>query len=284
VDGSRKRTERIVSEAASGRILGTLERGWVDWVVDLHRNFLSGKAGRVGVGGAGIVLFVLAATGLLMWLTGARKWRAWISAPRPGSAVRFHFELHRISGLWAYCFLAVISFSGIGLAYPDAFRQGVQWMTGAAATVRAPRAGKAQSLRALDDYLRAGSAAMPDGVPTELRLPEPGKGPVDLRLHRVGDLAPGANHVYMDAATGAVLAADRIADRPMGARFLAALAPIHYGEFGGIPVKTAWSLLALTPVLLFVTGLMAWWRPAGRKASRPASEEDRSEPAVLTRP
>ncbi len=284
VEGSKKRTERIVSDASSGRILGTIEPGWVDWLVDLHRNLLYGKAGRAAVGGVGILLFVLGATGLLMWLIGARKWRTWISAPRPGSTVRFHFELHRLSGLWAYCFLAVISFTGIGLAYPDAFRQAMQSMTGTPAAVGAPRGGKAQSLRALDDYLRVGSAAMPDGVPTELRLPEVGKGPVDLRLRRPGDMAPGANHVYLDAATGAVLATDRIADRPLGARFLAALAPIHYGEFGGIPVKTAWSLLALTPVLLFVTGLLAWRRPAGRKASRPASEESGSKPAVLTRP
>ncbi len=281
IEASGKRTDRIVSEASSGRILGTLEPGWVDWLVDLHRNFLSGKAARAAVGGAGVVLFILSATGLL-WLTGARKWRAWISAPRPGSAVRFHFELHRISGLWAYCFLAVISFTGIGLAYPDALRQAVQWMTRTPAAVRTPRGRKAQSPRSLNAYLRSGSAAMPDGVPTELRLPEVGKGPVDLRLHRAGDLAPGANHVYLDAATGAVLTTDRIADRPMGARFLAALAAIHYGEFGGIPVKTAWSLLALTPMLLFVTGLMAWRRPTRRKASQPASEESGSEPAVLT--
>jgi uncharacterized iron-regulated membrane protein len=77
------------------------------------------------------------------------------------------------------------------------------------------------------------------------------------------------------------LFADRTADRPIGARFLAALAPIHYGQFGGTPIKVAWALLGLTPVLLFVTGLIAWWRPAKRKSNQMAHEQAGSEDLAL---
>jgi uncharacterized iron-regulated membrane protein len=281
VESSGKRTERLVSDASSGRVLGTVESGWIAWVVDLHRNFLAGKSGRKAVGIAGIVLLVLSATGLLMWLTGARRWRAWISLRREGSTRRFNFELHRASGLWAYSFLAVISFTGIGLAFPETYRQAMHSMTGAPATVPAPKGIKAKVERSLDEYLRAGRGAMPDGVATELRLPESGKGPVDLRLYRPGDLAPGGNHVYLEPATAAVVRVDRIADRPVGARFLAAMAPIHYGEFGGIPIKVAWALLGLTPILLFVTGLIAWWRPAKQKPGQLSSAETGREDRVL---
>jgi uncharacterized iron-regulated membrane protein len=281
IQSSGRATERIVSDASSGRILGTVQSGWVEWVVDLHRNFLSGKGGRKAVGIAGIVLFALSATGLLMWLTGSRNWRAWISVRRQGSARRFNFELHRASGLWAYGFLAVIAFTGIGLAFPETFRQAVQSLTGTPATVQTPKGIKDESSRPLDAYLQMGRRAMPDGVAIELRLPEPGKGPVDLRLYRAGDLAPSGNHVYLNPATAAVIRVDRIADRPIGARFLAALAPIHYGQFGGIPIKVAWAVLGLTPVLLFVTGLIAWWRPAKRKSSQAVPEETGSEDIVL---
>jgi uncharacterized iron-regulated membrane protein len=281
VESDGKRTERIVSDASSGRILGTLQPGWVEWTVDLHRNFLSGKSGRKAVGIAGIVLFALSATGLLMWLTGVRNWRAWISVRRAGSTRRFNFELHRASGLWAYAFLALIAFTGIDLAFPDTFRQTVQSLTGQPATVPGPKGIRAESLRPLDEYLRVARRAMPDGVAIELRLPAPGKRPVDLRLHRAGDLAPSGNHVYLDPATAAVVMVDRIVDRPIGARFLAALSPIHYGQFGGIPIKVAWALLGLTPVLLFVTGLIAWWRPAKSKSSQPAREETGSEDLAL---
>lgn len=273
VQSSGKRTERIVSDAASGRALGTLQPGWIDWMVDLHRNLLSGTTGRKAVGAVGIVLFVLSATGMLMWLTGARNWRAWTSVRRRGSALRFHFELHRATGLWAYAFLTLISFTGIELAYPDTFRSAVQSMTGKPATVKAPKKSKAGSMLSLDEYLRLGRLAMPDGVPTEIRLPEPGRGPVDLRLYRAGDLAPSGNHVYLDPASGAVLMIDRVVDRPIGARFVAAMAPLHYAQFGGITVKIAWALFGLAPLLLFITGLFAWWRPAKIKSGQPAPEE-----------
>jgi hypothetical protein len=36
--------------------------------------------------------------------------------------VRFNYQLHRASGLWAYAFLAVIAFTGVELAYPNAFQ------------------------------------------------------------------------------------------------------------------------------------------------------------------
>lgn len=282
VQSSGKRTERFVSDATTGRVLGTLQPGWVDWMVDLHRNLLSGTTGRSVVGALGIVLFVLSATGLWMWLTGARNWRAWISVRRRGSAVRFNYELHRVAGLWAYAFLALLAFTGIERSYPNAFRDAVQSLTGKAATVPGPKKIQAEMRLSLDEYLRIGRGAMADGVPVELRLSESGKGPVDLRLYRAGDLSPSGNHVYLDPSSGVVLKVDRVVDRPAGARFLASMAPIHYGQFGGMSIKIAWALFALSPLLLFATGLLAWWRPKS-KASQAAPAEAREDLALADR-
>jgi uncharacterized iron-regulated membrane protein len=283
VQSSGKRTERIVADASTGQILGALESGWVDWMVDLHRNLLSGDRGRTAVGAIGIVLFTLSSTGLLMWLTGPRNWRAWVSVRKGGTATRFNYELHRASGLWAYGFLALISFTGVELSYPNAFRSAVQWITGKPATVPGPKRIQADAMLSLDEYVRIGRGAMPDGVPVELRLQEPGRGPVDLRLRRAGDLSPSGNHVYLDPASGSVLMIDRVVDRPAGARFLAAMAPLHYAQFGGITVKIAWALFALAPVLLFLTGLIAWWRPRRSRSGQPAYEQTGEDLALAGR-
>jgi uncharacterized iron-regulated membrane protein len=276
VQSGGKRAERVVSDAATGQMLGVLQPNPLDWFVDVHRNLLSGTTGRSIVGGFGIVMFVLSATGLLMWLTGVRNWRAWVSVRMRGSAVRFNYELHRAAGLWSYAFLALISFTGIELAYPNAFRDAVQSLTGKPANVKSPKVAAAGVGLSLDEYVRIGRAAMPDGVPMELRLPDKPKSPVDLRLYRAGDLAPSGNHVYLDPASGAVLMVDRIVDRPPGARFLAAMSPLHYAQFGGVAAKVAWALLGLAPLLLFVSGLLDWWRPAKKK-----SPEATPEPEVV---
>jgi len=276
ISGDDKPSERIVCDSSTGQVLGVLRSNWVDWMVDLHRNLLTGKQGRKVVGAAGIALFLLSGSGLLIWLRGARNWRTWITL-RQGPARRFNFELHRVTGLWAYAFLALISFTGMERAFPDTFRQAVQSVTGDSLRTPAPKKIKAKSTLPLEEYVRLGRAAMRDGVAIELRLPESGKGAVDLHLYRAGDLAPAGNHVYLDPASGAVLQIDRIVDRPVGARFLAALAPIHYAQFGGLPLKAAWALFAFTPLVLFVTGLIVWWRPkpkARQTISRESSYEE----------
>src|SRR5262249_1271430 len=153
--------------------------------------------------------------------------------------------------------------------------------TGARRTRKSAKAksSPSKSMLPMDEYLRIGRAAMPDGRAVELRLPQGGKGAVDLRLYRAGDLSPDGNHVYMDPATGGVVSIDRIGDRPLRERFLAAMAPIHYGEFGGLPIKTLWAVLGITPALLFVTGLVAWWRPK-RKQGQPTTERELEEVAL----
>jgi len=274
VDASGE-TRRLVCEASTGRVIATLNAGWVEWTIDLHRNLLAAKTGRKAVGVAGIVLFTLAASGMLLWLGGARQWRSWISVRPQGGTRRFHFELHRAAGLWSYALLTLVGFTGIGLAYPDTFRSALHFLTGQPASSKAPvvRKPEAALLRPLSEYLRAGTGAMADGVPIELRLPDGEKGPVDLRLHRSGDLSPSGNHVYIEPSTGKVLAVSRAADQPLAARIFAALAPLHYGEFGGLPVKVIWGLPGLVPALLFVTGLMTWW-PAKQRKTATVLEED----------
>ncbi|MEI9971010.1 MAG: PepSY-associated TM helix domain-containing protein [Ignavibacteriota bacterium] len=177
------KSERLVCDASTGRVVGVLNTGFVEWTTDLHRNLLAAKTGRKAVGIGGIILFTMAATGILLWLSGARQWRAWIAVNTQAGSRRFNFELHRAIGLWSYALLTVVAFAGIGLAFPDTFRSTLQQMTGSPAPSKSPRVAKsaARVARSVDEYLRAGVAAMPDGTPTELRLPEGEKGPVDLR-------------------------------------------------------------------------------------------------------
>jgi uncharacterized iron-regulated membrane protein len=37
------------------------------------------------------------------------------------------------------------------------------------------------------------------------------------------------------------------------------LGRLHFGRYGGLPMKTAWAVLGLVPPALFVTGAIMWW-------------------------
>jgi uncharacterized iron-regulated membrane protein len=38
------------------------------------------------------------------------------------------------------------------------------------------------------------------------------------------------------------------------------LARVHFGRFAGIPVKIVWTVVGLTPTVLFFTGALMWWK------------------------
>ena len=262
VESRDKRIEKIASDAVTGEPLGVIQTGWIDWLIDLHRNLLTGKQGRRAVGFVGLALFLLSLSGIAMWAAGVRRWSSWLTIRRQGSNRRFLFEVHRTVGLWAFCVLAVISVTGMERAFPATFRDVLLGNQGSRAPRTTAKKLKARTRLQLGDYVRIGQAAMPDGVPVELRL---GGGPVELRLLRSGDIPPAANYVYLNPANGEPLGVDRLEDRPLAARVLADMEPIHYAQWGGTPLKVVWALFALTPILLLITGLMVWLRKGVRK-------------------
>jgi uncharacterized iron-regulated membrane protein len=270
IKSADQQTHRLAIDASTGRILAELQpTRWLDWVIDLHRNVLAGKTGRKIVGGIGIVWAALAATGLLMWVLGGGRWRAWVLLRSSSGSRRFNFNLHRASGLWALLFIAVLSFTGTYLSYPQTFRDAWE-LTGQPASLRPPQTANAakQSVISLDEYVAAARMAIPDGAPTELRLQESPKDSY-VRIRRAGDLSQaGSNRVYMQQGSGKVSSIELAANWPLGVQLFQALQPIHYGEFGGLPVKILWSFFGVIPTVLFITGLLIWWRPNKQKPNR----------------
>jgi len=45
-----------------------------------------------------------------------------------------------------------------------------------------------------------------------------------------------------------------------GDKVLSWFAQAHFGRFAGVPVKIVWTVVGLTPAVLFVTGAVMWWK------------------------
>lgn len=122
LETSAPKPRRIVIDAGTGAIAGEIKLTWLDWIIDLHHNLLGGRTGRRVVGAAGIVLLVISLSGLALWLKGKPSWSNLIAVNGGGPRRRFYYQLHRATGLWACAFLALLSFTGAALAFPEAFR------------------------------------------------------------------------------------------------------------------------------------------------------------------
>jgi uncharacterized iron-regulated membrane protein len=53
-------------------------------------------------------------------------------------------------------------------------------------------------------------------------------------------------------------------ERP-GEAFLLAMIQLHFGRFGGLPVRFLWFVLGLLPAVLFGTGFVLWWTRVVRR-------------------
>jgi uncharacterized iron-regulated membrane protein len=274
-DGVGKKHLELFFDPSSGRALGERHAlPWLDWLIDLHQNLFSGKTGRAWTGAIGASLFLLSASGLFSWLAGTRDWKRTLSLPQKGPWRRVNFQGHKWAGLWVNLFLIVVASTGMILAWPKAFENTIRTVMSEPTVVKAKTTvGDRKSkkpLLPLEEYVRTATAALPDGVVRELRLPSKGGNPVSLTVWEFGDLrGKGLNVVTLDPASANVISVERASAAPHSVRLVELANGIHKTELGGLPVKIAWSLLGLLPALLFVSGVGIWWqrRQAGKKRS-----------------
>ena len=215
LESGQKTSRRVVIDAATGAIAGDLNVAWLDWIIDLHHNLLFGKVGRLTVGAVGIILFVMSASGLVLSLFRGLSWKSFSTVTISGPRRRFFFELHRATGLWAYAFLTLLSFTGIELAYPDAFRL---MLGGRAGNAKTKPSGH-QTFKPLKDYLEVGRSELPSAQLTELRLPKSARDTISIRFRMSGDLGDaGRNELSLDAK-GNVLGEEKPPRIPLASGF-----------------------------------------------------------------
>jgi uncharacterized iron-regulated membrane protein len=257
-------------DGSSGQPLGPKKKlAWLDWIVDLHQNLLLGKTGRALTGVIGGALLLMSISGLASWLSGQRDWKRALAVPGKGPWRRVNYHAHKWTGLWSNLLLIAVSFTGIVLAFPDAFQ--------AVRGISAKTQPTSTKLLALDKYVQVAGAVVPDGIVRELRLPTRGRPVVSVAMWAPSDIRPkGGTVILLDPSSGRVLSVER------SSGFVDLANAIHKTELGGLPVKLPWSLLGLVPLFLFVSGLQIWWnqRTAAAMRSKRSVREELS-PATL---
>lgn len=254
----------VIYDACTGKVLGSANLAWMDWLVDFHHNLRADHAGRLWGGWIGLVLFLSSMSGLIIWLL-SRPGRPKFLKIRAG--VLMARDLHATMGIFATLLLSIASFSGLWLCFPQTMRAGLNLFSPLPREIRPPRPAKPPEgtpTAGLGDIFAAAERAIPGGVIREIRLPE-GYSNVQVRMWRPGDFRSlGNNVVTVDRVSAAIVATDLYSSKPAANRFMQAMAGLHYGEWGGLPYRTLYGLAGLVSALLFVTGILVWWLPKSR--------------------
>jgi uncharacterized iron-regulated membrane protein len=97
-------------------------------LLDLHDNLLGGSTGRKVNGIGALALLAVAATGMVIWWPGIRKWRHSLTLSRGLGWKRLTWQLHSMIGFWSLGFVFVFGMSGLYLVFPDSFQDFADWL------------------------------------------------------------------------------------------------------------------------------------------------------------
>lgn len=241
----------------------------LEWITDFHINFLTGTPGHYLVGVSGIVLIVMAISGLIVAWPGLKRLRAALRVTFK-VPVKTWFELHRSVGLITAIIVLLTAFTGSVIVFSPQlkplFIESTPLPQAAVGDVMAP-----------GTLLAIAQREFPDTKLRNVRL-KPG-----YTVYRVifsgaegGAMAP-SHQVWLDPVSGAVQKQLDGGNLPAAEGFFAWMYPLHVELALGRTGQWVIAIGGLGLLALSVSGMWLWYRRreirvrAARKTAAAAS-------------
>jgi uncharacterized iron-regulated membrane protein len=235
----------------------------------LHRYLLSGEVGKTITGVSGVMLLLMALTGIYLWWPRL-QWTAIkraLTVSHGGSWPRFHYTFHKAAGFFAAPVLAVLAFSGIYFNLPQLVVPLVDLVSTVPDTAKLKNVAQDGTLLDAGQAMAAAQRLYPQARVSRIGLPAKQDQPYEIRVHQSGEIAhgDGATRITLDARSGLPLRIRDPLTAPYGERFLGWQFPLHSGQAFGVAGRAFITVFGLMPLLFLLTGSLVWWK---RRRSR----------------
>lgn len=263
---------------ASGALAGRAETAWTQFMVDLHIYLhLPRNWGMFIVGLTGVALLSSLISGVL---AHPRVFKDSFHLRWGGSKRLQEADLHNRIGVWALPFHVLVSLTGallglttvvvgaLAMVVFEGDMDRVYEMFLGPHPVDDPRAAPMFDVR---PPLAEVSKLSPGSIPTYVGVEHPHeRGQAVLIIARQPDrLSLGDNFTF--DGKGQLIHAAKVAESTMGEQVLGVLGVLHFGWFGGWPIKVAYGLLGAGLTAVTTSGVAIWLarrRDKGRPAPR----------------
>lgn len=254
------------------------------WLLELHYMLLADHAGLLIAGLFATLLFLLGLTGV--WLYRG-FWKTLFLLRWGRSARIFFSDTHKMVGITTVGFNLILGFTGAWwnithILHHMVEEEHVEEDPPIHRTFEAPGTS-------IDALMAKAEAHAADYIPGYISLPTTEKDDL-VSYGKLASYGPFRSNygcvATFDAKSGDLKDFADVRQSGAWAQFLDSFTPLHYGTFGGLPVKILWCIGGLAPGILSITGCLMWYKrkfPKRRKqtASEPvgASEKGELEPA-----
>lgn len=262
----------------NGNLVTRIETPWTQFVADLHMHLhLPRTWGLFLVGLTGVALLSSLISGLL---SHPRLFKDAFALRWGGSKRLQEADLHNRLGVWGLPFHVVVSLTGALLGLSTLI-VGVLAMAAydgdsekAFAAILGPQPSADETAAPLPDIaalIRKVQSEHPDAAFVSINVGHIGHAGqiVSLGLKRPGHL-PFSEAYHFDG-NGNARGVTGMEDGSVGQQILGVLQPLHFGWFGGLPVKLAYGILGLAITIVTHTGVTIWLarrRDKGRPVPR----------------
>ena len=264
--------------SADGSVAAVEGHAWTKFLIYLHYYLhLPMLWGLIAVGALGVMMASLIVGGVL---AHPRIFRDAFRLRSRGQKQLALADWHNRLGVWTLPFGLAIAITGamLGLSVMTTQITAKTWYGGDVEAAYAPIFGaegvnndRPAPLANIAGAMRDFEARFPDVTLSYVTMHDPGKAGQHLQL--IGDhprrLIFGEYYVY--DAGGNFLRTQGLADGDLGKQLAASTYKLHFGNFGGLPVKLAYMLMGAALTVVAGTGMSIWLvkrRQRGRASPR----------------
>ncbi|USA60381.1 PepSY domain-containing protein [Qipengyuania citrea] len=262
--------DRVTGEALGPAPVNPL----LDFLLQLHTDMFLGLPGMLFLGMMGISFIVALISGTVLYAPFMRRLRFGTLRTRRSLRVK-RLDRHNFLGIVTLVWALVVGATGAINAFADPLTDA--WRNGEIAEMTAAYASSQPLAPAdygsIDKAMAAAQDALPGRNPQFIGFPG---GSWSSGHHYAiffqGD-RPVTEHLLtpalVDAATGELTDARTM---PGINQALMMSKPLHFGDYGGLPLKILWALLTLATIWVLWTGIFLWLRRRGGEIDRRVDE------------
>lgn len=250
----------------TGESVGEIrDEGVMHFILELHTDMFLGLPGMLFLGFMGLLFVIAIISGVVLYAPFMRRLRFGTLRTEQSRRVRT-LDQHNLLGIVTLGWAVVVGVTGVINAFADPLTD--QWRQGELANmVKAQDSPDGASRKQLSpdkygsiDVAMAAATSRQPGLSPQF-IGFPGGAWSSARHYAIffQGSTPLTSHVLtpalVDAETGTLT---DIRAMPLLNQALMLSKPLHFGDYGGLPLKILWAVLDLATIWVLVSGLQLW--------------------------
>ena len=247
-------------DAYSGRAVAAppFNEGAMFFIEQLHTEMLAGPQGKLFLGAMAALFVVAVVSGVVLYRPFMRKLD--FGTVRKTRSPRLKWlDLHNLLGIVTAAWLLIVGLTGVintldQMLYDDWQEEQLSALTGAGAGKPTPT-----QLGSVEQAVAVAREAQPKLRPSFVSYPGTGySGEQHYGVFMIGRSPMDSRNfqpVLVDAATSRLTG---VPEWPLSLSSMYVTQPLHFGDYGGLPLKIVWALLDIVAIVVLASGIYLW--------------------------